>query len=105
MNLYSIIWLHFIADFFLQNDKMALNKSSSNKWLGIHVAVYSIPFLWFFGWKYALFNGVAHFITDWISSRLAKKLWMDGERHWFFVVLGADQAVHMTCLFGSIGLI
>jgi hypothetical protein len=79
---------------------MALNKSSSNKWLLIHVSVYSIPFF-VFGWQYAVFNASAHAITDWFSSRAAGWLWLKQERHWFFVVIGLDQAIHMATLFGS----
>ena len=93
----ALVWLHFIADFVFQTDKMAMNKSTSNLWLGLHVLIYTIPFL-LFGWKFALVNGVCHFITDWFTSRATSKLWKAGERHWFFVVIGADQAIHTTTL-------
>jgi len=94
----SLIWMHFIADFIFQNDKMAQNKSSSNKWLLIHVLVYSLPFA-VFGPLFASINGVAHFITDYITSRVTSSLWKQEKRHWFFVVVGLDQAIHMTTLF------
>ena len=93
-----IILLHWLSDFFLQNDQMAQNKSTSNKWLSIHIAVYMVPFMVFFGWKYALLNGALHWITDWCSSRGAKYFWEKGDVHNFFVVVGADQAVHYLCL-------
>lgn len=92
-----LIWIHFVADFILQSDAMAKNKSKSNKWLLLHVAVYSIPFLWF-GWLFTLVNGVAHFVTDFITSRITSKLHAKGEIHWFFVVIGFDQAIHITTL-------
>ena len=95
--LLALIWLHFLADFILQSDWMAQNKSKRNTPLLIHVAVYSAPFL-IFGWVFALVNGVAHFITDWLSSRACSRVWAKEQRHWFFVVIGLDQAIHMTTL-------
>ena len=92
--------MHFIADFVCQNDWMARGKSSSNRILATHVAIYSIPFFWF-GWQFAIINMCAHFATDWFTSRITKKLWADEKVHWFFVVIGLDQAIHMTTLIGT----
>lgn len=93
-----LIWAHFFADFIFQTDKMALNKSKSNWWLMFHVTVYSACFIGI-GVKFAAVNYVLHFCTDWVSSRMTSSLWKQGKRHWFFVVIGADQALHMTALF------
>lgn len=106
-----IVLLHFFADFVLQNDKMATNKSSSNFWLFIHTKVYAIIF--FIGSAvflpisitaaaiFATINGMLHFMVDYISSRMTSYFWKRGERHWFFVTIGADQAIHMLILFGT----
>jgi len=99
-----LIWMHFFADFILQSDTVAKAKSSDNAVLLLHVSLYSLPFLWF-GWKFALINGVLHFVTDWFSSRLTTHLYQKNQRHWFFVVIGADQAIHLTCLFWTFTLL
>lgn len=101
-----IIWAHWIGDFILQSDYHAQNKSKNSFILGEHVFLYSIPLaciglfipvslVWVF------FNAVAHFCTDWITSRITSKLWAKKQVHWFFVTIGADQAIHFTTLFVS----
>jgi hypothetical protein len=42
-----------------------------------------------------------HFATDFVSSRVAGNFWKNEQRHWFFVTIGADQAVHMISLFAA----
>ena len=100
MIILSLIWIHFIADFMMQSDRIALNKSKSNLILLQHVVIYGI-FLLPFGLLFALVNIVLHFITDYCTSRATSALWKNNQRHWFFVVIGLDQAIHMTCLFVS----
>lgn len=98
-----IVWLHFLADFFMQSNDMATKKSSSNIWLGIHVSVYSLPFL-LLGVKYALFNAACHFVVDYFTSRFNKKMWEAKEVHWFFNGVGFDQSVHYTILVLTFGV-
>jgi hypothetical protein len=100
---------------------MALNKSKDNYALFCHVAVYTIGmFIWS---SYTLgptdaavaftcMNAVLHFVTDWMTSRINSKLWfmepydelgdvwryVDGRRHWFFVMVGFDQLIHYVTL-------
>lgn len=100
VDIFTLIWMHFVADFILQTDEMAKKKSKNNKWLAYHITVYSAPFL-YFGWQFAAINWAAHFCTDWCTSRLSSKLYAKGQIHWFFVVIGFDQAVHMTTLIGT----
>lgn len=92
-----IIWLHFVGDFILQLDKMALSKSNSNSWLLLHCLIYSIPFL-IFGIEYALLVGGSHFIVDFVTSKISKYYWLIKNQHMFFVIIGLDQAIHVTVL-------
>lgn len=100
----AVIWLHLLSDFFLQSDWMAKNKSSNNQILTLHVATYSLPFWFVFGWKYALVNGILHWWTDFFSSRATTYLYKKNEIHWFFCVVGVDQAIHLTCLLLTMSL-
>ena len=113
INILLLIWVHFVADFILQSDWMARGKSKDSWILLTHVLIYTVPLLLlgiFFMLRihisigsplavhWALVNGVLHFATDYVSSRITTKLWSEQKVHWFFVVIGCDQAVHMTCL-------
>lgn len=110
-----LLWLltaHFIGDFVLQSHWMALNKSKANWPLFVHVCVYTATIslamliiqyvqgyanLELLGSLVCL-NFVAHFVTDWVTSRINSWLWKAKEVHWFFVGVGADQLIHMWTL-------
>lgn len=119
---------HFIGDFILQSDEMAIQKSKDWVALTVHVSFYSICFI-FWGVPFYLFTLVSHFITDAITSRITSKLWfiqleptarkalstnligtaydemfpfdarvLSGQRHWFFTMIGLDQLIHYVTL-------
>jgi hypothetical protein len=106
MSLYLIsliLGFHFVADFVLQSHWMAIGKSKRwgmNLNMASHIAVYT-AFLLPLGPTWALANGVAHYATDIVSSRGTTALWKRQQIHWFFVVIGADQLVHVLCLLWS----
>lgn len=111
----AILFIHFVADFIMQSDWMAQNKSKNWTALSMHVAVYMIGLFGGVGALLAIpepdeatllqalafvgVNGVLHFITDAITSRINSRLWAAKEVHWFFVSVGFDQFIHYTCLF------
>jgi len=106
----SIIAVHWIADFVLQTDWQAKNKSSNNKALFAHVTSYTVAlyvyaiiflpvevvYLWTFS------NSLLHLITDYFTSRINTYLWSKGRVHDFFVSVGFDQVIHYACLFGTL---
>lgn len=97
LSIIGLLSAHFVADFVMQTDKMAINKSKSNKWLAIHCLTYSTVFL-LVGLQFAILNGLFHFVTDWCTSRVTSKLYQKGDRHNFFVVIGLDQLIHSVTL-------
>lgn len=119
----GLILLHFIGDFILQSNWMALGKSKSIPPLTFHVLVYSLVFLPFYGFHFWIVTFYLHWIVDFITSRITSKLWFidlfptsckpedadpnwstyyahirENKRHWFFVMIGFDQLIHYVCL-------
>ncbi len=119
--IFAILIIHFIADFIVQTEWQAQNKSSNIYALIAHVITYSlcwIPFVMYYNlhW-FVTMTFIIHLITDYFTSRLNKKLIperqfegvkLDGIRkysfpygenfHNFFVGVGFDQLLHYTQL-------
>lgn len=108
----AILVCHFIGDFILQSDDMAINKSTSNGWLTKHVVMYCFPLTIFYmvllstnaitPLAYILvltLNFIFHWSTDYVTSRVASKFYKDGERGKFFKTIGFDQLIHGVTLF------
>lgn len=136
----ALLVVHWFADFGCQTHWQASNKSKSNIALFRHVLVYfwclsiasvlifSWPWLsWpqhFFGLRWLGFvwlNAVLHFVTDWCTSWVTSRLFMEQFQvlsisnsgvtdkpklianqnftlHNFFVVIGLDQLIHQVTL-------
>ena len=92
-----LIVIHYVADFWLQTEWMATNKSTNTDALILHCMIYSIPFLWF-GIEFAVLTGLMHYITDFTTSRVASYYHKQGKTRKFFQVIGIDQTIHMFCL-------
>lgn len=107
-NIISLIFVHFLADFVLQTDFQAKNKSKSFKALILHTLTYSVftAFLWgilfglttIVGAKVFLITLLFHTVTDFFTSKLNKSLIDKGDIHTFFVSVGFDQVLHYVQL-------
>jgi hypothetical protein len=113
MNVGLLSWLfilHFIGDFILQSNWMALGKSKRFLPLMTHVLVYTCTF-WIgtavFGLSpaFALINGLIHFPVDFNTSRLNSKLYALEDKRMFFVFLGLDQLIHAITIIFSYPLL
>lgn len=119
LSLMLIPAVHYLADFELQDDWMALNKSKKLWPLTAHILVYAGVFALVFGPLFGVITFVTHWLTDYLTSRWTSKLWFlrdvtgdrgdrlgDNEvivevlptRHRFFCGIGVDQMVHQYCL-------
>jgi len=108
-----VIALHWVADFVLQTDWQAKNKSTNVLALCAHVATYTACLLAFAmcylprpfmttGLAWAVSNGLLHLGIDCFTSRINSQLWKAGKVHYFFVAVGFDQMLHYACLFGTL---
>jgi hypothetical protein len=103
----ELLIVHWFADFVLQTSWQATNKSKNNVALAHHVGVYTgvlaLASIGLFGLSFALIlfvviNGAAHFVTDYITSRISSRLFAKQDWHNFFVVVGLDQLIHQLTL-------
>ncbi len=109
----TIIVAHFVGDFIFQTDEQAKAKSKDNWALTGHVVTYTMvlflsgAFLFTSGavLVWVVLNGLLHWVTDYFTSRINARLWKEGRTHDFFVGVGADQVIHYTCLFVTLGIL
>lgn len=112
IEIFSIILIHWFADFVLQTDKQAKGKSKNWEDLLAHTLTYSMcwwSMMFFLPWfEAAAFVGatfIFHTATDYFTSRLNTKLWNKGDVHNFFVSVGFDQVLHYVQLFTTYWLL
>ena len=117
LSLASILVVHWIFDFFLQTHWQAANKSKNNIALCSHVGVYTIGLILIvllnYGYfqhlgyaiGYVVLNAIAHFFTDYITSRASSSLYEKEEFHDFFTTIGFDQLLHYLTLIGTFVLL
>ena len=96
-----ILIAHFVGDFILQSEWMALNKSKRVLPLLAHGLVYSIALAIILQNPiYAGIQGGLHIVVDFFTSKATRWLWEKHETRLFFVVIGLDQLIHQLCLLG-----
>lgn len=103
-SLVIVLVSHWTGDYLLQGNDMAAYKSTRLNWLALHVLVYSLVLLGFsmliFSWvvaiKYAVANGLLHFVTDLFTSRLAANYRQTPRI--YYPIIGFDQLVHALAL-------
>jgi hypothetical protein len=116
LQLIALLAIHWLADFVLQSQWMSVNKSKRLDALVSHVATYTATLLvgsaLIFGVleiaPLALFvgvNGILHFFTDFVTSRITSRLWQQQREHLFFVAVGFDQLIHQITLIATQWLI
>lgn len=113
----AVVWVlfaHWIADFIVQTRWMGNNKSTNQKAMLSHIATYSFTLLILLAplattaWLlmgFVLINGVAHYATDSVSSKVTKWCWNNGHDHWFWAAIGLDQFCHVAVLVLTLGLL
>ena len=103
-----ILLIHWLADFSLQTHSQALGKSKSFEPLFEHVVVYSLVWLlaayfllgnWDKAAVFAIVTFICHFVTDLITSRIARGFFDKGDTHNGFTVVGFDLILHYLQLF------
>ncbi len=105
-----LLAVHWLGDFVLQSHWMGINKSKSNPVLILHVTIYTttlligsvILFGYGLGPLFAVINGILHFCTDYVTSRITSRLYAAKQYHYFFVVIGFDQLIHQATLAATI---
>jgi hypothetical protein len=125
IEIFTIIIVHFIADFIMQDEKWALGKSKNWDDLLSHTFIYSL--VWFFtisviltlkaeaGLDYLVILPISavfmvitlitHTATDYFTSRIVSKKFAEGKygsaipNFGAFTTIGADQVLHYIQLF------
>lgn len=119
IQIFFIIFVHWVADFVCQTDSMAQGKSKFWEPLLSHTGTYTLIWglcLIFYTiavftqnennvnsagkwWLFLLITFIAHTATDYYTSRVNSKLWEEKKVHDFFVSIGFDQCLHYLQLF------
>lgn len=111
LSLAAVMVSHYVADFLMQSQWQATNKSHNIGALTQHIYIYtltmmlmlsSLSFLFQLSIvsliTYVLLNGALHFGTDYVTSKLSKRAFKENNIPKFWAIIGADQMAHNLCL-------
>lgn len=116
-DIFTVIIGHFIADFILQTNWQATNKSWNMRALTSHIINYAlgISFIFFlmFPWItfmktfiFMIITFVCHYVQDFITSRIGHRFKLYGQKtnEWrpFFWNIGIDQILHYIQIFTTL---
>jgi len=104
LDLAAIQIAHYVSDFWLQPRSWAENKHKSLNCLTLHSLTYAVPFVCY-GYGYYIYNVLAHWVVDFITSRLIHKYMRQNNRLGVIRVFGLDQTLHFINLTVSYFLI
>ena len=95
--IFTILILHYLADFLFQSHKIAVKKYKCRKELFIHGVIYFSAFF-FISPSYAAVNAILHCVVDAITSNLTHIAWKKKKYKMFFNLIGLDQTIHILIL-------
>ena len=103
----AIIIAHWIGDYVLQSESMAVGKATSLKWLTIHVLVWTasiriITTLFGATFMWVIAMGVAHWIQDFITSKINSHFQKTKQLKLFWLTIGTDQMLHYLVMFATL---
>ena len=85
--IFILIICHFIGDYVLQSNFIAITKGKNWYHLIVHSILYTVPFYLIFGWCWQLaVIGILHFLIDALKARYSKINYV------------CDQALHLILL-------
>ena len=122
IEIFSIILIHWIADFIMQDEKWALGKSKN--WRDLLAHTYTYSFIWMIigsilkgtdivDWNpgtltvFVFITFITHTITDYATSRIVSKKFAKQEygssipNLGAFTIIGFDQVLHYIQLFST----
>ena len=108
---YYLILLHFIADFICQSNMSITARGKDFWWLLVHIVAYTLTLfsgmmlgVLFMGFsagmtfKFVSLLAVIHFFADYILGKISSHLWETKRHRWAFVIMGAEQFIHIILL-------